>query len=80
MNNQNNTEYLSMISKPKYLCRWWIRTRRIKTAEESILYDDNNKKIIFPMYEMYVPFWAKPLDFIWKLIFGNPKLVKGNQL
>jgi hypothetical protein len=61
-------------SKPKYLCRWWMKTRQINKLPATIIED--NKVYLSPCYEFYCPIWAKPLDFIWKLIFGKPKLGK----
>lgn len=69
-----NSDYVLGYSKPKYLRRWWMKTRIFK--ESYII----NSSEIGPVYEFYCPLWAKPLDFIWKLIFGNPKLIKGNEL
>jgi hypothetical protein len=63
MSTLNDYEY--GFSKPKYLCRWWMKTRKI---EEKIKGQ--------ALCEFYCPFWAKPLDFIWKLVFGNPELIK----
>lgn len=62
-------EYIQSFSKPKYLCRWWMRSRQIK----EITYSDGSRGAL---NEFYCPWWAKPLDFVWKMIFGNPVLIK----
>lgn len=57
------TDYTYAVSKPRYLCRWWLRTRLICKPEKGCA-----------MHELYIPLWAKPLDFIWGLFFGKPRL------
>lgn len=59
----DNLEYKTCIGRPKYLCRWWLKTRKVKPTFAG---DAVN--------ELYCPTWAKPLDFVYSLVFGNCKL------
>lgn len=64
-------DYVVGISKPKYLCRWWMKSRYIKSIWTPSGWTAKS--------EFYCPWYAKPLDFIWKLIFGNPKLIRNKE-
>jgi len=55
---ENPSNYIAMKSNHLLFCRWWCRSRPV---------DDG-------MMEFYVPWWAKPLDFIHRMIFGRVKL------
>jgi hypothetical protein len=68
MDNVDIRDYSVCKAKPRYLCRWWLKTRRINSYETN--------EGLTAEYEFYCPTWAKPLDFVWKLVFGNPILVK----
>ena len=68
------------VSKPRYLCRWWMKTRKVYEYPVNSMFIRDEKGSpcnIMPVHEFYCPWWARPLDFVWKLIFGNPKLTKG---
>ena len=69
MNEQEN--YVIGTSKPRCLCRWWMRVRRIE-GDRTI--NIEGKTWLLPLHELYCPAWARPLDILWKLIFGNPFL------
>lgn len=71
-------EYVTVIGPPRYFCRWWMKTR-IKYYDGKAYMIVDGKKYQLPLMESYCPIWAKPLDFIWKLIFGNPKLIQDNE-
>lgn len=60
-------------SRPKYLRRWWLRTRPCKKQILVSEYFDN------PL-EFYVPWWAWPFELMHRMIFGRAKLtpIKGN--
>lgn len=62
-------EYITEQARPILLCRWWLRTRPCKLGIQL-----NNDK--YPCVEFYVPFWARPLELIYRLVFGSVKLKK----
>lgn len=48
------------VANNKFLCRWWLKTRDCKD---------------FPnLIELYVPWWAWPLEIFHRLIFGSTKI------
>jgi hypothetical protein len=58
----------SGISYPWYRQRWWLRSREIRRNP------DPKPGEWIALGELYVPWWAKPLDRIHTLVFGNIKL------
>ena len=70
MNKEFNmtTEFTTGTCRPRPLTRWWLRTRFI----EVITYD--NGLIGAPM-ELYVPFWAWPLELLHRVVFGSTKII-----
>lgn len=71
MNQQTIHETRSAgISLPAPLCRWWLRAR--PTTRGIQLNND-----MPPCFELYVPWWAWPLELAHRLFFGQARL-KGN--
>lgn len=68
------SKYITIISKPRWQCRWWLKTRICKNVNATI--QTNGKQIIWPIFEFYCPKWAKPLDWFHERIFGSHKLKK----
>jgi len=62
-------------SRPRWLCRWWLRTR-----EGQPIAGKNPCREISTC-EFYVPWWGWPLELLHRAIFGYAKLEKldGNQ-
>lgn len=52
--------------------KWYLKTQRL---EDKVIQVPNhsppygNRSVNIPNYKLYVPVWAKPLDFIYNLIF-----------
>jgi len=60
------TQYEVCVGRPRWQCRWWLRSK-----PAPILPGDDG---LFHGAEMYVPWWAWPLDLAHRLIFGSTKL------
>lgn len=58
-------------SKSWYLSNWWMRSRCI--AKRSI---GGEHKTTVDVYELYVPWWAIPLNFIYSLFVPTVKLIE----
>lgn len=52
---------------PLPLCKWWKRAR---PSTRGIQLNNGAP----PCIELYVPWWAWPLELVHRAIFGNPKL------
>lgn len=52
-------EYIVGAARHKALCRWWIKSRPVKSANGSAA------------AELYVPFWALPLELLHRAVFGK---------
>ena len=63
-------EYVSeVIKRPKWLCRWWLRTRPCKNAVQM-----NPNDGIPACIEFYVPAWAWPFELLHRAVFGKAKI------
>ena len=62
------TEMTLRKALPYPLCKWWKRAR---TCKRGIQLNNN----MLPCIEFYVPWWAWPLEIVYRAIFGNPKLI-----
>ena len=51
-----------------WLCRWWMRTRPVRNAVQI------DGQGLPPVRELYVPWWAWPLELLHRAIFGRAKL------
>ncbi len=51
-------------SRHPLLCRWWLRTRKIKPEPRGGM----------PVFEFYTPWWAWPLELLHRLVFGRARL------
>lgn len=55
------------ISRHKLLSRWWLKTREVKDIAVPLT------SLNYPI-EFYIPFWAWPLEILYRLIFGATKI------
>jgi len=67
-NEENGYMLGTSLSLPKYLCRWWLRTRPCKNAVQI-----NAGQGIPASVEFYVPFWAWPFEILHRAIFGSTR-------
>jgi hypothetical protein len=56
---------IEMTAKSRLFTKWWMKWREIDKTEAGN-----------PVYETYCPWYAKPLDWIYDLIFGKQTLEK----
>ena len=49
--------------------KWWLRTRDVPGT---IGYDKNGMR--YATAEFYCPWWAKPLDLLYNLVYGKVRL------
>ncbi len=63
-------EYQIGKSRPKWLCRWWLRMRDCRRAT---LIGEPQPGVL-PVQEFYVPWWAWPLELLHRIIFGRAKI------
>ena len=66
-------EYVTKISLPKLLTRWWLKTRPCKNIVQI------GSKGVPACIEFYVPFWAWPFELIHRLFFGRTVLRSCNK-
>lgn len=72
----NNTQNVTLQIKvrralPLPLCRWWLKTR---PCSRGIQLGPPNTP---PAVEFYVPWWAWPLEWLHRLVFGAVVLCHG---
>jgi len=53
-NEEAECSYQVGISRPRYLCRWWLRSRNIVSVQ--------TPRGLIRGGELYVPLWAWPLE------------------
>lgn len=62
------TGYVFAKQKPLFLRRWWVKIRECKDA---VQIDDSG---IPACHEFYVPWYAWPLELIYRAVFGKVEL------
>lgn len=75
----NNTQNGIRKAKPIPLCRWWLRTRLIPGDVTTRVNFAGMKDSVTssPVVEFYVPWWAWPLEWMHRLVFGTVILCHG---
>lgn len=67
----NATQYTTGKAEPRWRSRWWLRVRQIGAVQIT-------GDVRTAVHEFYVPWWAKPLDFVHGLVFGQPTIFLNN--
>lgn len=62
----SNNEFITGTMLPWYQRRWWLRTRYHQTSVTT--------EGIYPSGELYVPWWATPLEFVHRAFVGKSQL------
>ena len=56
-------QYSTGSGEPRWRSRWWLRSRTAGLVQLA-----NGQSAV--VHELYVPWWAKPLDFAHGIVFG----------
>ena len=67
-NANQSVEMTTGTGRHRVLSRWWLKTRATKTGVQL-----NNGEMP-ACVELYVPFWAWPLEILHRLVFGSTKI------
>lgn len=64
----NRVKYSKGVGYHPIFCKWWIKSRIHKKVKVIPPYLD------YEICELYVPWWALPLEILHRIVFGHYKL------